>query len=82
MLKCVRATKYLRVVKFSGTRQGETTICALVLTVLVPIMQQLIVDVTAIITSSDKGVADWKALKLNAKPNDGPDMTIPYLDIA
>lgn len=68
--------------EFSDTRQGETTICALFLTVLVAIMRQLIVDVTVIITSSDKGVADWKALKVNAKPNNGSDMTIPYLDIA
>ena len=42
-------------------------ICALVLTDLVPIIRELMVDKPAVITPLDKDVADWKALKLNAK---------------
>ena len=42
-------------------------ICTLVLTGLIPIIRELMVDKPAIITPQDKDVADWKGLKLDAK---------------
>ncbi len=67
VLTCFWATKYLRVVVCSDTRQDETMICTLVLTGLIPIIRELMVDKPAIITPQDKDVADWKGLKLDAK---------------